>query len=33
MDRPTPKKRLEHVLESIELIGEFVSGVDEKSFL
>lgn len=33
MDRPTPKKRLEHVLESIELISEFVSGVDEKSFL
>lgn len=33
MGRPTPKKRLEHVLESIELISEFVSGVDEKSFL
>jgi uncharacterized protein with HEPN domain len=33
MVRPTPKKRLEHVLESIELIGEFVFGVDEKSFL
>jgi uncharacterized protein with HEPN domain len=32
MDKPTPKHRLEHVLEAIELIGEFIIDVDEKTF-
>jgi uncharacterized protein with HEPN domain len=32
MDKPTPKNRLEHVLEAIHLINEFIDGVDEKSF-
>jgi uncharacterized protein with HEPN domain len=33
MDKPTPQKRLEHVLVAINLIGEFIGEVDEKSFL
>jgi len=33
MDKPTPQKRLEHVLEAINLISEFIVDVDEKSFL
>lgn len=33
MDKPTPKHRLEHVLEAIALIEEFVADVDEATFL
>lgn len=33
MDKPTPKERLEHILQAIQLIKGFVEGVDEASFL
>lgn len=33
MDKPTPKERLEHVLEAIGLIRQFVAGVDEPEFM
>ncbi len=33
MDKPTPKERVEHVLEAIELIRHFLDGVNESSFL
>lgn len=33
MDKPTPKERVEHVLEAIKLIKDFVSDVDEATFL
>jgi uncharacterized protein with HEPN domain len=33
MDKPTPKERVEHVLEAIDLIKKFVEGVDENTFL
>lgn len=33
MDKPTPKERLEHVLEAIGLIRQFVAGVDEPVFM
>lgn len=33
MDKPTPKERVEHVLEAIKLIREFVANVDEAAFL
>ncbi len=32
MDKPTPKERVEHILNAIVCIREFVSGVDEDSF-
>lgn len=32
MANPTAKNRLEHILEAIHLIKEFVSDVDEKTF-
>lgn len=32
MNKPTPKERIDDILEAIRLIREFVSGVDEKSF-
>jgi uncharacterized protein with HEPN domain len=33
MDKPTPKERVEHILEAIRLIKEFVAGIDEVTFL
>lgn len=33
MAKPTPKERIEHVLHAIQLIKDFVSGVNEKEFL
>lgn len=33
MDKPIPKERVEHILEAIRLIKEFVAGVDEAVFL
>jgi uncharacterized protein with HEPN domain len=33
MDKPTPKERLEHVLEAISLIKQFVASVDESGFM
>ena len=33
MDKPTPKERAEHILESIKLIRDFTKDVDETSFL
>ncbi|TVR40699.1 MAG: DUF86 domain-containing protein [Cryomorphaceae bacterium] len=33
MDKPTPKERLEHVLEAIRLIRLFVADVSEEQFL
>nr|MBI1228811.1 DUF86 domain-containing protein [Cytophagales bacterium] len=33
MDKPTPKERVEHVLEAIRLIREFVAETDETEFL
>jgi uncharacterized protein with HEPN domain len=33
MAKPTPKERVEHVLEAIELIRTFVDNVDENSFV
>jgi uncharacterized protein with HEPN domain len=32
MGKPTPKERVEHILEAIRLIKEFVSGMSGKSF-
>ena len=32
MGKPTPKERVEHILEAIRLIQEFVSGMNEKTF-
>ena len=32
MGKPTPKQRVEHILESIRLIKEFVHGMSEKTF-
>jgi len=33
MDKPTPRERIEHILEAISLIREFVSDLDEQQFL
>lgn len=33
MDKPTPKERAEHILEAIQLIKDFVIGIDEVTFL
>ncbi len=33
MDKPTPKERVEHILEAIQLIRDFTNGIDEASFL
>lgn len=33
MNRPTAKERIEHILNSIQLIKEFVKDVDETRFL
>lgn len=33
MDKPTPKERVEHILNAIQLIRQFVDGADEASFL
>ena len=33
MDKPTPKERAEHILEAIQLIREFVAGINEAAFL
>ena len=33
MDKPTPKERIEHILEAIQHIHEFVKGLDEKDFI
>ncbi|CAN5516848.1 hypothetical protein BH23BAC1_BH23BAC1_47650 [soil metagenome] len=33
MDKPTPKERVEHILEAIQLIRSFVYGVDESVFV
>ena len=33
MDKPTPKERAEHILEAINLIKEFVAGMDENAFI
>ena len=33
MDKPTPKERIEHIIEAIRLIKEFVSGLDETAFV
>ncbi|WP_291780090.1 HepT-like ribonuclease domain-containing protein [Cecembia sp.] len=33
MAKPAPKERIEHILNAIQLIKDFVSGVDEKGFL
>lgn len=33
MGKPTPKERVEHVLEAIGLIRAFVENVDENSFV
>lgn len=33
MDKPTPKERIEHVLNSIGLIKEFIENIDEEAFL
>ena len=32
MGKPTPKERVEHILEAIRLIKEFVDGMSEKTF-
>jgi len=32
MDKPTPKERVEHILEAIQLIRDFTNGIDEASF-
>ncbi len=32
MGKPTPRQRVEHILEAIHLIKEFVSGMNEKTF-
>ncbi len=33
MDKPTPKERLEHILEALKLIRDFVYVIDEAQFL
>ncbi len=33
MDKPTPAERVEHILEAIKLIKEFVAGMNETAFL
>ncbi len=33
MDKPTPKERLEHILEALKLIRDFIEGIDEAQFL
>ncbi len=33
MDKPTPKERAEHILDAIQLIRDFVNGLNEASFL
>jgi uncharacterized protein with HEPN domain len=33
MDKPTPKQRLEHILEAILLIQTFMEGVTENEFV
>jgi uncharacterized protein with HEPN domain len=33
MDKPTPKERAEHILDAIQLIRDFVNGLDESTFL
>jgi uncharacterized protein with HEPN domain len=32
MGKPIPKERVEHILDAIRLIREFVSGMNEKTF-
>lgn len=33
MDKPTPRERVEHILEAIRLIREFVADTDEAAFM
>jgi len=33
MDKPTPRERVEHILEAISLIREFVADIDQSVFL
>ncbi len=33
MDKPTPKDRVEHILDAIGLIKNFLEGIDEATFL
>ncbi|MBA2498234.1 MAG: DUF86 domain-containing protein [Chitinophagaceae bacterium] len=33
MDKPTPKERAKHILDAIQLIRDFVAGLDEATFL
>jgi len=33
MDKPTPKERAEHILDAIQLIRDFVNGLNEATFL
>ncbi len=33
MDKPTPKQRVEHILEAIQLIRDFVEGISVSAFL
>lgn len=33
MNKPTPKERVEHILKAIQLIRQFVAGVDKAAFL
>ena len=33
MDKPTPKERAEHILDSIKMIRQFVEGIDKTSFV
>ena len=33
MDKPTPKERAEHILDAIQIIRDFVIGLDEATFL
>jgi len=33
MDKPIPKERAEHILDAIQLIRDFVNGLDEATFL
>ncbi len=33
MDKPTPKGRVEHILNAIQLIREFIEDIDEAEFL
>ncbi len=33
MDKPTPKERAENILTAVQLIRDFVEGIDEATFL